>query len=91
MALNPHWDAVQKMIEGFLEIYPEAEYEFAHIVLSDYNLTDEDIQDARKRVNEIYLKGGFDRETLLRLEATEFFLRFLDCIPEDWRMPGQED
>ena len=93
MALNPHWDAVQKMIDGFLELYPEAEYEFAHVVLSDYNLTDEDIKDAIERVNEIWRTGNHSLKdgTVSRLEATYAFLQFLDCIPEDWRMPGQED
>lgn len=91
MALNPHWDAVQKLIEAFLELYPEAEDEFAHVVLSDYNLTDEDIQRALKRFNEVFPKSVGNRELSARLEATEYFLHFLDCIPEDWRMPGQED
>lgn len=91
MPLNPRWDTVQKLIEAFLELYPEAEYEFAHVVLSDYNLTDEDIQSALKRFNEVFPKSGSNRELSVRLEATEFFLKFLDCIPEEWRMPGQED
>jgi hypothetical protein len=84
MALNPHWDAMQKMIEGFLELYPEAEYEFAHIVLSDYNLGDDDIESVLAKVD--YSRGDTNR-----IEATERFLQFLLTIPEDWRMPGEEE
>jgi len=89
--LNPHWDAVQKMIEGFLELYPEAEYEFAHIVLSDYNLSDDDIAWARAAAYKTLVDSPLNELIFRRVMATSEFLGFLLSIPEDWRMPTREE
>lgn len=88
---NQHWNAVQKMIEGFLELYPEAEYEFAHVVLSDYNLEDQWIERCLKEADEIYRNGVDQWDNLERIKATEYFLRFLSTIPEEKRMPTREE
>lgn len=92
MPLNPHWDAVQKMIGGFLELYPEFADGVAHVVLSDYNLEDHWIEDAQEELGAIYMSRSVESiEHLQRLQALEYFLKFLLNIPEEKRIPTREE
>lgn len=70
--------AVQ-LIKAFLEQYPDAEWGFAHIVLSDYNLEDE-------WLNEIIQKGKALVAAGLPVAHTVEFLEQLLLIPEDERV-----
>lgn len=71
---------VQTLIEAFLALWPEAEYGFAHIILSDYNLEDHWFDEVLANAT-----------TSLVDQATEHFLRLLFCIPEDERCIPEEN
>lgn len=70
--------AVQ-LIKAYLEQYPDEEWGFAHIILSDYNLEDE-------WLDEIIQKGKTLVAAGLPVSHTVEFLEQLHLIPEDERV-----
>lgn len=86
LGLNPYWNYVDAMIEGFLSIYPNARYSWAHIALDDNNLDDESIdwcieQSKRKDLDPAQVL------TPEETRATVSMLMLLKSIPEDKRCP----
>jgi hypothetical protein len=80
--MGSRFEEVQQLIHEFIELYPDAEYGFAHIVLSDYNLEDHWIEDV--------LENPHDDYPDVR-DATANFLKQLLEIPEDDRVPDRGD
>lgn len=72
---EPPLPVVWRMIELFLEMYPDEEYGFAHIVLSDQNLDDGSLVEVLGRHDPAFPHNPI----------TVKFLEFLLTIPEDIR------
>lgn len=70
--------AVQ-LIREFLQKYPDAEWGFAHIVLSDYNLEDEWLCEIIQNGKRVIAAGHPESHTVE-------FLEQLLTIPEDERV-----
>jgi len=94
-------DQVLQIIDAFTEFCPEALFSFGHIVLDDYNLTDDNIKFCLKEetmedwFNHQLSQAGFtiagvDKLSVMR-NIIEAFLRFLLAIPEDVRGDWLED
>lgn len=73
--IHPVW----RMIDCFLEMYPDEEWGFAHIVLSDYALTDGNID---------FCLNSSEPDTMPHSPITTAFLTFLKAVPEDERGIG---
>jgi hypothetical protein len=65
-------EEVNRLVDAYLDLYPDEAWGFAHIVLDDYNLSDDHIQWCLQR-NEP------------KLPQTVMFLQFLLSIPESER------
>jgi hypothetical protein len=80
------FDQVKALIKAFLELYPQAEWGFAHIILSDYNLYDTNFDFCEGLYQALpYPQSQMDR-------ATYHFLQLLRVIPEAERcVPEDED
>lgn len=65
-------ERVNKLVDAFVELYPQEAYGFAHIVLDDYNLSD----------GHILWCLGLE---VPKLNQTVMFLQFLLSIPESER------
>jgi len=76
------WDDVALLVEEFVQKYPDEEYGFAHIVLSDQNLDDSCINYCLEHQTEYDDKGHTN-------EVIEF-LNFLKTIPETIRESDDE-
>lgn len=75
---------IREKITKFLELWPDAEYGPAHVVLSDYNLEDYFVDASIQRI-----RNG-DRSSD-ELSATLSFLLELRDIPEDKRIAEFDD
>lgn len=82
MTMSNRFEEVQQIIKKFLDLYPDAEWGFAHIVLSDYNLEDHWIQDVLEKPQDDYPD--------VRDVTIDFLKRLLE-IPEDERVPDRGD
>lgn len=76
--VQPVNKAVQ-LITAFLEQYPDSEWGFAHIVLSDYNLEDEWLDEIIQKGKAVIAAGHPESHTVE-------FLEKLRSIPEDERV-----
>lgn len=95
--MNEELPKVRALVNAFCEIYPNAEFEFAHVVLSDFNMDDGFINDC---LSDGYIQRNWGMSDLFGvIELTETraeyderqvvvaaFLRFLLTIPEKWRI-----
>lgn len=88
MTLNPHWDAVQLMIEGFSDIFqPETSQGYLHLVFDDYNLDDDTLLSAVESL------GDYDSDESGRKHCVALFLRLLLDMSHSGIdvQPGEED
>lgn len=73
-------------IDEFTEQYPDAEYGPAHIVLSDYNLTDDAIDFCLNLLDPANIEEALSDISYSpeekELEETRAFLRWLRSIPD---------
>ncbi len=75
------YSLVLDLVNSFTALYPESEFRFGHIVLSDYNLSNKNI--------EFCIQAGQSAEWQSRRtdddEPTLQFLNLLKMLPEAWR------
>jgi hypothetical protein len=75
------YDLALNLVTAFTELYPESEFRFGHVVLSDYSLDDESIAFCIQQSN--------TPEWETRISdidpATVLFLNLLRLLPESWR------
>ena len=74
---------IVSLIETFLKHYPEAEFRGGHIVLSDYNLSNDNIYFCLHELSE-YDAGKTTKSNEID-ETTIIFLLSLLQFPEDFR------
>lgn len=73
---------ILKLIDAFVDVWPDAEYGKGHIVLSDYNLTNENIMFVIQE-----LEKDLDRPDL----PTAAFMLVLSLIPEEQRLQAMNE
>lgn len=78
-AVMPERARILNLVDSFIQMYPDEEFGFAHLVLSDYNLDDHFINVCLNRVDD-----------LPHSPVTTAFLQFLLTIPENIRTEWDE-
>lgn len=76
------FEDVKKKIDAFIQQYPDAEYGPAHVVVSDYNLSDYWLMLTLVRTFQALKASGYADATLIK---TMEFLSELADIPENER------
>ena len=78
------WKLVAQLIDAFTVIYPDAEWGYAHVVISDLNLEDEYIETCLAKFEAVENKVPEEI-------ATVALLQILLTIPEDDRCVPDRD
>jgi len=87
------FEQVLDLIRAFLVLWPKAEWGPAHIVLSDWNLSDSQIGWAIARLMDAEDQPRLTPDVIDAIDmhvATRRFLSLLLCIPESVREPGDD-
>lgn len=84
------FDALWDMSKAFLRMYPDAEFGDPHVVLSDGNYYTEFIEGAIDRLVDPAVPSEGRWDVSEWKDPTVAFLRFLLTIPEEQRLPPDE-
>jgi hypothetical protein len=84
--LPENFEQVIAIVNRFTEAYQYSEWHLAHIVLSDFNLTDGHIEYCQRECfNDVWLEKNKAKIDVREIIATWEFLEWLKTLPEDIR------